>query len=163
MFSFRPALRQDYSDICALISNKQELFLVYPNGGYPFTELQLNDIANERKLLTVAIVDGHVAGFANLYNYQAKESAFMGNVVIDKRYRGKGGGKQLIEYMLDTAFKKCDLLQVRISVFAHNTPALLLYTGLGFTPYDIDVRRDPDNKSVALIHMRLNKEDWVGL
>jgi len=67
-------------------------------------------------------------------------------------------GKAIVFHMLEKAFGRYDLPEVRISVFSENTPALLLYSGFGFVPYGIEERSDkppPKGKRVALIHMRL--------
>jgi ribosomal protein S18 acetylase RimI-like enzyme len=57
--------------------------------------------------------------------------------------------------MVQLAFEKYRVPEVRISVFDSNVPALLLYGTLGFRPYDLEQRIDPEGNRVALIHMRL--------
>jgi len=44
--------------------------------------------------------------------------------------------------------------EVHISCFNHNTEALMLYSHLGFTPYDIEIRTYCAFGDVALIKMR---------
>ena len=61
--------------------------------------------------------------------------------------------------MLEQAYKYHNLQEVRISVFSENTPALLLYSGFGFTPYEIEERKNQLGKRVALIHMKLKRSD----
>jgi len=56
--------------------------------------------------------------------------------------------------MLKTAFEKHKLAEIKISVFSDNTPALLLYSGFGFSPCEIEERRYPSGRRVALIHMK---------
>jgi len=154
MCKFRPATEKDFAGICRLIKSKEELFLVYPSAQYPFTVEQVRELSRARKELTVAVEENKIIGFANFYNYEAKKSAFIGNVVIDKDHRGRGSGKELVAYMLKTALEKHKLAEIRISVFSDNTPALLLYSGLGFSPYKIEERRHPSGRRVALIHMK---------
>lgn len=158
MSQFRPALKTDYPDICKLIESREELFLVYPKGRYPFTELQLNELAQERKELTVATIDDRVIGFASLYNYQAAQSAFIGNIIIDKSHRGKGLGRQLVSHMLKLGFEKHQLPEIRISVFSDNDPALSLYKSFGFTVYDSEKRTDFSGQTIILQHMKLKKK-----
>lgn len=157
---FRQVTEDDYQDICKLITDEKELFFVYPHGSYPFTVEQIRQLSVVRKELTVATDSSKVVGFANLYDYQADKSAFIGNVVIDKSCRRKGIGKSLLAYMLALSFEKHNLPQVRISVFSHNIPALLLYSSFGFTPYQIEERKDFTDKRVALVHMKMNKIDY---
>jgi ribosomal protein S18 acetylase RimI-like enzyme len=151
----RLATPEDYREIVALVPNREELYLVYPKGKHPFTVSQLQELAESRKELTVAVQDGRVVGFANLYGLQSEKWVFIGNVVIQPTFRGSGLGQKLVEHMVQLAFEKYRVPEVRISVFNSNVPALLLYGSLGFRPYDLEQRIDPEGNRVALIHMRL--------
>ncbi len=163
MWKFREAVENDYAGICRLIESEDELFMVYPNGGYPLTIDQLRKLSQIRKELTVAVdEEGGVIGFANLYNFERGKTAFIGNVVIKPDYRGKGLGKTIISHMLEKAFGHYDLPEVQISVFSENTPALILYSGFGFIPYEIEERRDPKGRRVALVHMKLERHRYQG-
>ena len=150
---FREATEEDFNGICNLIKSEEELFLVYPSGKYPFTVDQVSHLFQVRKELTVAVDNGEIIGFANLYNYEPEKSAFIGNVVINESHRGHGLGKKIVSHMLKMAFDKHSLPEVKISVFSDNIPALLLYSDFGFTPYEIEERKGPNGDRVALIHM----------
>jgi len=154
MCKFREATEDDFDGICSLITSKEELFLVYPSGKYPFTVEQVVELSQARKELTVAVDGIEIIGFANLYDYDPGKSAFIGNVVIDKNHRGKGIGKAIVLYMLKIAYEKLNLPEIRISVFSENTAAILLYSGVGFVPYEIEERKDSNSKKVALVHMK---------
>ncbi|HFC91563.1 MAG TPA: GNAT family N-acetyltransferase [Leucothrix mucor] len=154
MYEIREATEKYFEGICDLIDSEEELFWVYPNGEYPLTVSQVIKLSKERKELTVAVDDNEVIGFANLYNYQPNKVAFIGNVVIGKRHRGKGLGKEIISYMLGKVIGKYNLPEARISVFSDNVPALLLYSTFGFSPYKIEERKSPKGIRVALIHMK---------
>jgi ribosomal protein S18 acetylase RimI-like enzyme len=156
---FRPAVEADYPAICALVPTEDELFLVYPRGRFPLTAEQLRELAATRHALTVATDGPQVIGFANLYDLVPGESAFIGNVVIARERRGAGLGRALINHMLDLAFGPYALAEVRISVFCHNTPALLLYHGLGFRPYAIERRTRPRGQPLPLLHMHLRRAE----
>jgi len=156
----RPAEKQDYSAICALITSAEELFLIFPRGKYPFSMDQLQRLAQERMALTVMEDNKRIVGFANLYDHNPDEWIFIGNVVVEKQRRGEGLGKRIIEHMLDLAFTRYRVKETRISVFSNNLPALLMYSRFGFKPYDIEERVDVTNQRVALLHMRLPKSNW---
>ncbi|MEN8215546.1 MAG: GNAT family N-acetyltransferase [Pseudomonadota bacterium] len=159
MCEFREATENDFEGICKLVKSKEELFLVYPSGKYPFTVAQVRELSQVRKELTVAVDRNEIIGFANLYNYEPSKYAFIGNVVINKSHRGRGLGKEIISYMLKIAYKKHNLPEVRISVFSENTPALLLYSGFGFAPYEIEERKNPQGNRVALIHLKMGRRE----
>jgi len=150
----RPATTDDYQQIVKLIKTKEDLFLVYPKGSFPFTLEQLCALASSRLDFTVVAQNNRIIGFANLYNFKPEESVFIGNVIIDSSFRGKGLGKNLVLYMLELIKQKYQLPEIKISVFNSNTAALLLYSQLGFMPYQIEERFSKEKKKTALIHMK---------
>jgi ribosomal protein S18 acetylase RimI-like enzyme len=154
------ATTQDYDAIVRLVPTEDELFLVYPKGEHPFTVEQVHLLADSREELTVAVDKGDVVGFANLYDVQQGQWAFIGNVVVAEAYRCRGIGRALVTHMIRQAFAIHNVEEVRISVFNSNTPALLLYRGMKFTPYAIDERLDPSGMRAGLIHMRLEREEY---
>lgn len=158
-WQFRAANEADFAAICGLLPTQEELFRVYPRGTYPFSIDQLKHLFETRKAHTVATDAGKITGFANLYDFNNR-CAFLGNVVVDKAYRGQGLGKCLVEYMIEQAFSGYDLDDVHLSVFSDNTPALLLYSSLGFKPYAIEERLNYAAKRVALLHMQCNKAEY---
>lgn len=166
MIRLREAVADDFAAICRLVKTEQELFLVYPGGSFPFTIEQIHALSQVRRALTVAEMTGDkasdktgdVIGFANLYDFEPGQYAFIGNVVVGENHRGKGAGKALVEYMLKLMFEKYELAEARISVFTQNVPALLLYAHLDFEPYAIEERYDWDNRRVALLHMKKKRD-----
>jgi len=158
MSVIRNIKKEDFQDICKLIKNEEELFLVYPNGSYPLTVSQIEELSEKRKDLTVMEKENEIIGFANYYDFQPLKFAFIGNVIIDVKHRYIGLGKKLVTHMLSTAFEKHNLPEIRISVFNSNTRALLLYSSMGFTPYDIESKIDSLGTKVALIHMKKERE-----
>ncbi|PVV21271.1 MAG: hypothetical protein B6D79_13975 [gamma proteobacterium symbiont of Ctena orbiculata] len=144
-----------YDAIVALFTSPEEFYLIYPSGSWPFDRSQLQRLATQRRDFTVVLDNRQVIGFANLYTNTAGDRFFIGNVVISEAYRGQGIGRRLICYMCDIIFEHY-ASTVYISVFNVNTPALLLYTSLGFKPCEIEQRSMPNGDRVALIHMRLD-------
>ncbi len=153
MSRFRKATSDDFSAICRLIKSKEELYLVYPSGTYPFTVDQLKDLSKRRNELTVMVENKDIIAFANFYNYEPNKSAYIGNVIIAKKYRGRGFGKEIISHMLRIAKEKYNLKIVKISVFSDNISALLLYSGFGFSPYEVEERKNINGNRVAIIHL----------
>lgn len=150
----RAATEMDFEAICRLFVTEQELFWIYPKGRFPFTVGQLRDVAAVRRDLTVAVGGDRIVGFANLYDFKPQSHVFIGNVVVNPEIRGKGLGRRLVARMAGLARNKYAMPEVRISVFSDNTKATLLYSSCGFSPYQIEERRDYSGKRVALIHMK---------
>lgn len=156
----REATADDFENVVRLLPSREDLFLVYPKGTHPFTVGQLEELAKVRKELTVGVMDGEVVAFANLYDLQALQWAFIGNVVIGRTYRGRGLGQRLVDHMVRVAFEKYGVPEARISVFSENTPAVLLYASLGFKPCSIEARQHPSGRRVALIHMAVSRNEY---
>ena len=153
----REATMSDFEAIVRLVPTQEELFFVYPRGKHPFSVSQLRALADVRKELTVAVRNDEVIGFANLYDIEPRQWAFIGNVVVSRASRGNGIGRRLVVHMIQKAFDKYDLQEARISVFNDNTSALLLYAGLNFRPYSVEERKNLSGMRVGLIHMRLER------
>lgn len=150
----RPALSADYAAVCNLFTDANELFLVCPHNRFPLTIEQLEKIERDRHDLTVAVYGETVIGFANLYDYVLGERAFIGNVIIHRDYRGRGWGKQLVQYMMARVANHHQLPHIHISVMNSNTPALLLYASLGFQPYAVDAKQTPTGEWVGILHLK---------
>lgn len=148
-----PATEQHYPDIGHLVTSPEELYLVYPNGKFPWDVEQLKTIAAKRHELTIGVVDNSVVAFANLYDLLPQQSAYIGNVIVASAYRGHGLGKALISHMIYVCQDKYQAIP-HISVFNDNTRALLLYTELGFKPFAVESRFNLNHDKVALIHMK---------
>ena len=161
----REATPTDFDAIVRLVPSQEELFLIYPQGTHPFSVSQLRALAAVRKELTVALREGAVIGFANLYDLEPNRWAFIGNVVISRAWRGAGLGRRLVAHMIQVAFAKYRVGEVRLSVFSENTPALLLYASLHFQPYAVEERQAPSGQRVALLHLALSREtypaEWI--
>jgi len=155
----REATPLDFEAIVQLVPTLDELFWMYPKGKHPFTVEQLLLLAESRKELTVVVENGMVIGFANLFNVVQGESASIGNVIVAKAYRSRGIGQLLVSHMMQQAFTKYGVHEIRISVFNDNTPALLLYTRMHFEPYAIEERINPFGKRIGLIHMKLRHNE----
>jgi ribosomal protein S18 acetylase RimI-like enzyme len=156
-----PAAEADFPGICELLGNKDEFFLIYPRGSWPFNVAQLQRLAAERKELTVARAGAAVIGFANLYGFEPGRRALIGNVVVAGSWRGRGVGRRMVAHMLELIFHKYALAEAHISVFAHNSPALLLYAGFGFRPYAVRRKIDFSGTKVALLHLKLPRADYI--
>ena len=150
---WRPAAPEHYPAIGNLTKTAEQLFLVYPRGHFPWDVAQLEELARKRLNLTIGVVDGEVAAFANLYNVQPGERAFIGNVVVAEQHRGRGVGRALVQQMVAICEEQ-HRAQPHLSVFGYNAAAMLLYADMGFEPYAVEPFQSLSGERVALIHMR---------
>jgi ribosomal protein S18 acetylase RimI-like enzyme len=159
MIEIRAATPDDLPAITRLLASREELFLVYPRGRFPFTLQQAQQLYRERFEFTVIRDGDTIAGFANLYDRMQDKYAFIGNVFIAPGYRRQGAGRLLLTYMIKAVFEKYGLREARLSVFADNQPAIALYQQFGFNTYSQEQRRGPDNQDKTLLHMKLANPD----
>lgn len=91
--------------------------------------------SNNNVLVAICQIDSEIAGIALLSTYKVI-SGYRGlveDVVVDSEHRGKGIGRKLMEKLLDEA-KALGLDEILLFTGHHRTPAIGLYTSLGFAP-----------------------------
>lgn len=143
-----------FEQVAKLVATAEELYTISPSATFPWDEEQIRQIAKVRSNLSVCTIDDAVVGFGNLYNIRRCESAFIGNIIVSGEHAGRGIGSALVKYLSDICINDYQATP-RLSVFNFNTRALLLYTKLGFMPYQVEPRCKPSGETVALVHMSL--------
>ena len=161
IFTFRPAHKSDLIKILGFTLDEKELFYFFPSASYPLTLGQLENQINERHDSTIMLEKKMIVGFANFYNVENRNIAFIGNVIIKPEKRRQGLGKKLMLLMINDGFKQLNLKEVHLSCYNNNTSALLFYKNLGFKPYAIETRQDFNNQPAALIHLKIKQIDWI--
>jgi ribosomal protein S18 acetylase RimI-like enzyme len=121
---------------------------------YPLSVQQLEAVVANRSDSTVILLDNEIVGFANFYEVKENDYCSIGNVIVSSHFRNKGIGKYLFETMESIALKKYNVREMHISCFNMNTKGILLYSKLGYIPYEIEERLDKDGRKVALIKMK---------
>ncbi len=92
-------------------------------------------LENDREIFLVAEMDVELVGMLVFQSPQRKRLSHTGTfgMLVDKRYRGQGIGKALIEELLSWAKQNPHIQKVSLSVFATNEPAIALYKKMGFS------------------------------
>lgn len=152
--SHRTVEISDIEKICQLPKNEEELFFMFPKAEYPLTESQLESAINSRFDSTVIQFNNDIVGFANFYEVRKNLYCSIGNVVVDANYRNLGIGKYLIQAMEQIAVEKHNVSELHLSCFNTNIKGILLYSKLGYVPYEIEKWLSPQNELLALIKMR---------
>ena len=150
------AERVHFKQICNLITSPEEMSVMCPGGRFPLDLEQMDHVNTVRRDLSIVKVNNQIVGFANLYNIKSNESAFIGNLIIDKSQRGNGYGMALVKHMIEIIKVKYNAVP-HLSVLGNNTKAILLYKGIGFFPYDVEESIDYKGHKVALFHMKYEK------
>lgn len=152
--SHRTVEVSELKKLCQLPKDEEELFFMFPKAEYPLTESQLESSINSRFDSTVILFNDIIVGFANFYEVKKSQYVSIGNVVVDANYRNLGIGKYLIQAMEQIAIEKYDVSELHLSCFNTNTKGILLYSKLGYIPYEIEKWLSFQNESLALIKMK---------
>lgn len=153
-YSCRNVQENDLTAICSFPLNGDELYFMFPKADFPLTLSQLAKAISVRSDSMVALLNDVVVGFANFYEVERNRHCAIGNVIIHPAYRRQGVAKYLIGIMENIALEKYNATETHLSCFNTNTAGLLLYTTVGYTPYEVELRQDKHETPIALIKMK---------
>lgn len=90
-------------------------------------------------------------------NINPKKSLYIAELFIDKNYRGKGYGKQIMNYFFETVDKKYQTFIIR--VLTNNKPAIKLYENFFFKQKNLILQKkiDENNNKIILEKIYLVK------
>lgn len=134
---------------------------MFPKATFPLTYEQLKSNFDHRTDCTVFLSGETVVAFANMYDIEPGIRCFLGNVIINPLWRGKGVSDYLLNTMAEIAAQKHQAKELHLTCFNTNTPGLLLYHKTGFTPYAMEKRLDYDGKSLLAVHMKKVLNNYV--
>lgn len=152
--SYRILQNEDLEGVCKLPLNSEELFFMFPKAEYPLTVTQLKETLKSRFDPTVIVCNEEIVGFANFYEVEENYYCSIGNVIIKSTHRHKGIGQYLISTMENIALQKYKVSEYRLSCFNTNTNGILLYSKLGYKPFDVEKRENKNGQILALIKMK---------
>jgi len=104
-----------------------------------------------------ALCDGKPCALATLYiqPFQKLRHTCLFAVIVQKEYRSKGVGKQLLEELMQLAKSKFHIEVLHLEVYEEN-PAIRLYERLGFVEFGRQERfiKEENGKYLAKIFMQ---------
>jgi len=156
MYTYRNVSREDFNLLSSFPQNKVESFYMFPRGTFPLDPMHLYEVSQTRVLPTVIESDGSLVGYSNLYDLVEGDHCWLGNVIVNPAYRGKGAGRYLIEVMIERARNELKLKELHLVCHNTNTKALLLYSKLGFNPYSTKIVNDYDQNDIVGIKMKMS-------
>jgi RimJ/RimL family protein N-acetyltransferase len=122
----------------------------------------LDTLVNDATRKSFAIeLDGLHVGNVGLKDYRPPSRVAECFIEIGERaVRGKGVGTRAMRLLLDVAFERLALLQVRLGVFEFNTPAIRLYRSLGFLDDGRYGWHYADGRFWDVNAMELDRDTW---
>jgi ribosomal protein S18 acetylase RimI-like enzyme len=102
-------------------------------------QIDLTEVLDEKNQITLAYCrdNDEIVGMALMCTYHviSGKKGWIEDVVVDSRYRGQGIGRKLMTKLLEVGKEK-NLSEILLFTEDHRTPAINLYTDLGFTVKD---------------------------
>jgi [ribosomal protein S18]-alanine N-acetyltransferase len=130
----------DLDTLGRLLSDRDELFLVWPDARFPFEVQQwrerLLSHADNRSYFVVH--DGGIIGHAALLATDEPHVLAMSYLFIRPDLRGRGLGRELIRILEDEARKIAGVQVLRLRVRTYNPRAVHLYEAAGFARTEQD-------------------------
>lgn len=136
------ALEPEDLDILFEVENKEEFWEVSATS-VPFSRYILRqylenshkDIYEVRQLrLVICTLEGETAGFIDIFDFDPKNRrAALGILIINKKNRNKGFGKEALELVSKYCFAHLGLHQVYANVGEDNFSSKVLFEKSGFT------------------------------
>ena len=152
MYAIRPVEEKDLEKIIGFFNEEKELRYSFPEAPFPLTREFLKQSIDSRSDSSVVVQNNAPVAFANLFNIKTGEECTIGNVIVDKKHRRKGAAQFLIHAMVDIAAGKYRVGRVIVPCWSENTAGLMLYSRLGFHPYDTVVRQF---STAGAVHVQL--------
>ena len=127
----------DFDRLGALLSDKDDLLLVWPEARFPFDREQWR----ERLLLHAGnrsyfvALDGHTIGHVALLQTDEARTLAVSYVFVKLQYRGRGLGTQLMT-LVELEAKKLGACALRLRVRTYNPRARRVYEAAGFAQSD---------------------------
>ncbi len=111
-----------------------------PDGDVNFRDHVVDNLSNPDFCIVVIDLNDTLIGYAIAYLQEYppvfvdEKCVYISDIVVDKSCRGKGLGKQLIDYLCDWARSK-GIQRMELEVLHTNHNAIAFYDHLGFEPF----------------------------
>jgi RimJ/RimL family protein N-acetyltransferase len=107
-------------------------------------------------------VEGKVIGRCGLSRFHLTDrTCFLGIVIGEKEYWGRGYGREAIRLLLDYAFRYRNMRKVYLSTGSHNERALRCYRACGFVEEGrLRQQQWCAGEYIDVVYMGLLREEW---
>jgi RimJ/RimL family protein N-acetyltransferase len=151
MLSLVPNRPLDLATLGQLLSDKDELFLVWPEARFPFDAEQWRErlLARPGNRSYFVAFDGEIIGHAALQETDEPQAPAMSYLFIRSDRRGRGFGRELIALLEAEARKSPGVQALKLRVRTYNPRAMHLYAAVGFAKFEQDGTLVVMRKSLA--------------
>jgi RimJ/RimL family protein N-acetyltransferase len=151
MLSLVPNRPLDLVTLGQLLSDKDELFLVWPEARFPFDAEQWRErlLARPGNRSYFVAHDGEIIGHAALQETDEPQALAMSYLFIRSDRRGRGLGRELVAQLEAEARRHPDVRALKLRVRSYNARAMHLYQAAGFAKAEQDGTLVVMRKSLA--------------
>jgi len=121
----------------------------------PYPASILIDIYNLGAGFLVAQQDNIVVGYI-IFWIRYEDEGHIISLAVDKSYRRKGIGVELVNYAIDI-FKKCNIREIKLEVRIGNHGAREFYTKLGFNEKEVFKKYYEDGEDAVIMKKPMQK------
>ena len=109
----------------------------------------LEEIDNPAAYFVTAVEGEEILGYGGMHTVVGE--SYIDNIAVFPQYRGRGAGRAVTQALIEKA-KENDGAFITLEVRASNTPAITLYTSLGFETAGVRKRfyTDPEEDAVIM-------------
>lgn len=109
----------------------------------------LEEIDNPSAYFVAAVDEDEVLGYGGMHTVLGE--SYIDNIAVFPKYRGRGVGRAVTQALIEKA-KENDGVFITLEVRASNTPAITLYTSLGFETVGVRKRfyTEPEEDAVLM-------------
>ena len=123
-------------------SNQEQISKLFRQLGGNNTQINLNEVLDKKNQITLAycLDDTKITGIALMCTYKviSGKKGWIEDVVVNSNSRGKGIGRKLMNKLLEVGKEK-NLTEILLFTEDHRTPAINLYSDLGFKVKDSQI------------------------
>ena len=155
---------KDFKNLITWIDSKEELMqFAGPQLKFPLTNEQLQETLTNKNVFAFKIVENSKnspIGHAEIF---IKDNSFaLARILIgDKKMRGKGLGKIIVDKLLEFGFNNFDKNTAELNVFDWNVSAIKCYEKVGFEVNpNLKFERKINDETWIAINMRIDKNKW---
>jgi len=150
-YEIRPVQESYLERIIGFFGEEKDLRYSFPEADWPLTVDILKRSIDTRSDSSVVVRNNAPVAFANIFNIVPGKECTIGNVIVDKKHRKKGAGRFLVNAMVGMAIERHKAGRIIVPCWSENTAGLMLYTRLGFRPYDLVVKQFSTAGSVPVL------------
>jgi [ribosomal protein S18]-alanine N-acetyltransferase len=127
----------DLDSLRALLFDKDDLLLVWPEARFPFDREQWREklLSHPGNRSYFVALDSKIIGHAALLQTEEAQTFAVSYVFVNRQYRGRGLGTRLMA-LVELEAKKLGAHALRLRVRTYNPHARRAYEAAGFTESD---------------------------